>query len=46
LGLPEISIADLLARKDQKEPLIHDTIRETAFFTKQLEGYPNIFEDK
>jgi len=44
LGLPEISMEDLVHKKDQKEPIIQDAIREQAFFTKQLEGYPLYFE--
>lgn len=28
LGLPEISMEDLALKKDQKEPLIQDAIRE------------------
>ena len=34
---------DLVAKHDQKEPIIQDAIREQAFFTKQLEGYPTYF---
>ena len=43
LGLPEISMEDLASKRDQKEPIIQDAIREQAFFTKQLEGYPSYF---
>ena len=34
---------DLASKRDQKEPIIQDAIREQAFFTKQLEGYPSYF---
>ena len=34
---------DLVNKKDQKEPVIQDAIREQAFFTKQMEGYPTYF---
>ena len=34
---------DLVAKRDQKEPVIQDAIREQAYFNKQLEGYPSYF---
>ena len=32
LGLPEISLEDLVGKKDQREPIINDAIREKTFF--------------
>ena len=34
---------DLVNKRDQKEPIIQDAIREQTFFTKSLEGYPLYF---
>ena len=34
---------DLVNKKDMKEPIIKSAIREQAFFTKQMEGYPSYF---
>ena len=46
LGLPEISLEDLVGKKDQREPVINDAIREKTFFAKQTEGYPSFFSEK
>jgi hypothetical protein len=43
LGLPEVSLQDLANKREQMEPLITDTLRERAYFARQLEGYPNPF---
>lgn len=46
LGLPEISLEDLVGKKDQREPIINDAIREKTFFAKQTEGYPSYFSER
>lgn len=45
LGLPEISMNDLANKKEQMDPVITDSLRERAFFNKQIEGYPAYFSD-
>lgn len=39
--MPEISMETLYNRFDQKEPIVIDSIRESAFFVKMVEGYPD-----
>ena len=46
LGLPEISLEDLSNKKDQREPIVSDAIREKSYFSKQTEGYPTFFSTK
>ena len=46
LGLPEISLEDLANKRDQRDPIVADAIREKSFFSKQTEGYPAFFSTK
>ena len=45
LGLPKITMENLYNRFDQKEPIVIDSIRESAFFAKMVEGYPFALDD-
>lgn len=43
LGLPEVTANDLFMRQGQQDPIVIDTIRAHAHFSKQIEGYPWFF---
>lgn len=43
MGLPEVTLKELLDRKGAEDPLVVDAIREHCNFSKQIEGYPWFF---
>jgi len=40
LGLPQVTMEQLYMRFDESEPIVIDALRESAFFSQMIEGYP------